>query len=359
MAKAPTDPPPRITTLRELATALNVSVATVSMALHNNPEIAQETRRRIQAFAMENGYRLNPSITTFMSQIRAGHTVAYRETLGWINAFGREDYFVGEESGTPPFFRGVWKSAFERAGQLGYQLEPFWLKAPGMSGRRMSAILKARGIRGLLIPPIPYLHGHLSLDWSAFAVTAISYTLARPYVHRVELDHHHNMRMALHKLHHRGYKRIGLLTAHDFDKRTHQRPLSAFYYYQHGIPARHRVPVLACRDDALGKQCAAWLKKHRPDAVIMMGICRDLREIDIGDPTYSKNLGMALMGGNLASSPGFAGVDENHFLFGPTAVDHLAAQLNRNERGIPDFPQTVLIKGVWVEGQTLAKERAR
>ncbi|MFS4418627.1 LacI family DNA-binding transcriptional regulator [Maribacter sp. 2307ULW6-5] len=46
-------------TLKKIATELGVSISTVSKALHNNPEISQENRDKIQAFAKLYNYRPN------------------------------------------------------------------------------------------------------------------------------------------------------------------------------------------------------------------------------------------------------------------------------------------------------------
>jgi LacI family transcriptional regulator len=47
------------TTLKDIAKALNVSVSTVSKALHDIPEISEETRILIQNYAKEKNYRPN------------------------------------------------------------------------------------------------------------------------------------------------------------------------------------------------------------------------------------------------------------------------------------------------------------
>lgn len=47
------------TTLKDIAKALNVSVSTVSKALHDIPEISEETRLLIQNYAKEKNYRPN------------------------------------------------------------------------------------------------------------------------------------------------------------------------------------------------------------------------------------------------------------------------------------------------------------
>lgn len=348
-------PQPPVPTMRELAAALKISVTTVSMALRNHPRVAPVTRRQVQSFAREKGYHLNPSLSVLMSHVRSSERAVYRETLAWINPSDGIDHYTNANSGSPEYTRKLWQGASVRAAELGYELDNFWLAAPGMNSRRMNKILASRGIRGLLLPPLSRSCGHLSINWANFAAVALTYTVARPELHRVVPDHHNNMQLILRTMRHRGYHRAGLLFSSRFDERLENRLRSAFYFYQQSLPARDRIPVLVCQDP-FEKTAAAWLKIHRPDAVITLGGYRKLREIPIGDPAYSKNLGIVLMG-HAATDEGFSAIDENPLLIGSSAVDHLVAQLNRNEKGLSACPQTVLIKGSWIEGQTLPKYR--
>jgi LacI family transcriptional regulator len=302
------------------------------------------------------GYRLNPSLTTLMSHVRASSSARYQETIGWINVTHHADFFVNKTLPNAAYSQLLMEGARQRANQLGFELDVCWQRAPAMTGRRLSAILAARGIRGILIPPLPRACGHLSLDWSEFAVTTLSYTMSRPLFHRVVPDHHYNMQLILRTLRHRGYKRIGVLVIPRHNERADNRILSVYYARQLNLPARDRIPVLLCNNTGFEADSAAWLNKHRPDAVITLGSYRHLREIAIGDPAYSEKLGVVLLG-YAPTDAGFAAVDENPRRIGAAAVDHLSGQLNRNERGIPDSPETVLIKGTWVEGQSLFKER--
>jgi LacI family transcriptional regulator len=344
-------------TLRDLAAALNISAATVSRALRNHPNTALETRRQVQATARKMGYRGNPALATVMSHVRTLPRVAYRETLGWINAFDHADFFTDSRLGSPEYCHNLYAGAAERAEQLGYKLDTFWLNEPAMRKRRITDILSARGIRGLVIPPMPEPAGLRSFDWSAFATVALSYTIKRPEFHRVVPDHHHNIQLILRTLRHRGYHRIGLLIPPRFDERQANQLRSTFYFYQKNLPLPDRIPVLLCKATHTEEQGALWLKKNRPDAVITLGGFRHLRDLDIGDKAYSQNLGVVLIG-YATTDRGFSSLDENPRLIAATAVDHLAGQLNRNERGIPSHSQTVLIKGTWVEGETLITRRA-
>ena len=47
-------------TIKDIARALNVSPSTVSRALKNNPDISQETRDLIHAYAHEHNYTAMP-----------------------------------------------------------------------------------------------------------------------------------------------------------------------------------------------------------------------------------------------------------------------------------------------------------
>jgi len=342
-------------TMREIATVLKMSVSTVSMALHNNPRVALKTRQQIQAVSREMGYHLNPSVTALMSRVRSSQRAVYRETLGWLNPFERADFFTNPGLPTPEYSRMLWQAAVDRAVQLGYELDSFWLAAPGMNSRRMNHILACRGIRGLLIPPISRSRGHLSIDWRSFASVAMTYTVVRPELHRVVPDHHNNLQLILRTLRHRGYNRPGLLIPPKFDERVENRLRSAFYFHQQALAPKDRIPILL-RELNGEDRTADWLKKYRPDVVITQGGFRHLREIDIGAPEYSRKLGIVLIG-FATTDAGYCAIHENPALIAASAVDHLVAQLNRNEKGLPSCPQTVLIKGTWIEGETLPNKR--
>lgn len=339
---------PRPPTIRDIAAATRLSATTVSLALRNHPRISAATKARVEEAARRMNYRPNPTVVSIMTDVRLKKSPTYRETLGWINASDRSDFFHNKKLDAAGYSRCLWQGAQECAERLGYLLEVFWIKGPQMSGRRMTEILTARGIRGLLIPPLPHARGHLSIDWRGFAVTALSHTVARPHFHRVVPDHHYNMQLVLRTLQRKGYQKIGLLIPRNSDLRLDQRLSAAYYLYQQNLPSKRRAPILFCDKD-FEKSAASWLARHRPDAVVTVSPYLRLRDIDIGDPAYSGKLGIALMGRSPNDEGFIAALDENPFHLGVTAVNHLAGQLRRNECGIPEFPETIMIKGTLVE----------
>lgn len=335
-------------TMRELAKRLKMSTATVSLALRSDPRVAAATRRKVQAAARQAGYHLNPALTEMMRHVRRSERAQYKETLAWLDLGEGPERFG---PGGLDYLRLLFDGATRRAEQVGYSVEYFWLAEPGMTGKRMSGILSARGIRGLLIPPLPRSLGHVSMRWADFAAVALTYTLPRPHMHRVVPAHFANMQQMLRVISRRGYRRPGMLFAKNFDERAGNRFRAAFLFHQNSLPVRDRIPIHLCPTLKLDERCQAWLERYRPDVVITQGALRHLDSLVRPGPA-------TVLLGYAKTDAGFAAMDENAERIGSTAVDQLIAQLNRNELGAPEFPQTVLVPGVWVPGKTLPVCRA-
>jgi len=332
-------------TIRVVAAAAKVSPMTVSLALRDHSSLPATTRLAIQKLAREMDYRPNPLVSTLMSQLRSTHSGNYVATLGLVTG-----YKPGEVGHLEiPAHRSI-VGARQRAEQLGYILDEFRIKDPGMTSRALSKILIARGIYGLIIPGLRKSQGHLSLDWSRFSSCAMGYSMLRPDLHRVVNHQFQTIRIALRELKHRQYRRIGLALPADLDKRVDHNWLAGFLAFQHSQPRQCCVPPFIA--SAYSRQAfEKWFQKHSPDAVIAI----DTQTLD-----WIRGLGR-----DVPNEVGFAhldcsrlqadlaGVDQNPELVGAAAVDSVNAQLQRNERGIPDSPKITMIKGVWVDGKTV------
>ncbi len=338
-------------TYKEIAARAGVSAMSVSLALRNHASLPPATRERIRAVAEEMGYRPNPLVSTLMSYVRNTRATKYQATLGLVTAFETRDNWAREGPA-----RLAAEGVRARAGQLGYAIDEVWVKEPGMTSRRITEILRARGIHGLVIPGLPQATGHLSLDWSEFAVAAMGYSLRKPDLHRVVNHQLHTIRLALRELKRRGYRRIGLALPAFMNQRSDGNWVTGFLGYQHTVPNRQRVPLFV--KERLEKEpFAAWFEKHTPDAVVA---------IHEKVPNWMKELGCRLPEDaafvHLDWTPSMencAGVDQNSHMVGAAAVDSVVAQLNRNERGIPAHPKVTMIEGTWVEGATVRSREAR
>jgi len=333
-------------TLQDVADEAGVSRGTASLALRNNPLIAADTRRRVQEAARRLAYRPNPLISTLMAELKRARASRSTATIAYITSWND----LGSWRRSP--FCQVFEGASARAGELGYKLEIFSSKEPGITGKRLTKILYTRNIHGLILDPLPLerTKGHLSLDWSLFASVAIGYSIPRPRLHRVGKDGFLNMLLALRALRRLGYRRIGLAIQRYADDRVEGRYGAAYLSYHHRFGMKKTVPMLL-RDVMDERSLVAWYRKHRPDAIVIddqrvtgwlsragLDMPGDVGVVHINLPPGSKTL---------------AGVDSNPFLAGAVAVELAEAQLHRNERGIPAEPRLVLVEGRWRDGPSV------
>ncbi|WP_269539024.1 LacI family DNA-binding transcriptional regulator [Cerasicoccus fimbriatus] len=335
-------------TIRDIAHALKISPATVSLALRNDQRIAKQTRERVISTARQMGYQLNPAIASLMSQVRTQRSITYQETIAWLNFW--EDRDTYQKTGVE-FQRRMWQGALRQATELGYSLQNFWMHEKGMTHHRINEILQARGIRAIVIPPLPESAGIPNFDWSNFCGICTSYTITEPHFDRVTPNHFHNIQLILNNLRQRGYQRPGLLLPQGYDERTGHRCLAAYYLMQQAMPKKNRIPAHICDPIRIDDAIINWLKKYQPDAVIMMGTHKDIKKASALSADYLARLGIVLMS-NASSDAGFCGIDENPDIIGATGVELLALALQRNLSGTPEHPRLIQIDGHWVEGQS-------
>lgn len=338
------------TSMRRIAQAAGVSHVTVSLALRNDVRLPVETRRRVQAVARELGYRPNPLIHALMSQVRARRPVKHTTTIAFLTGFPTADGWRKVSR----VYRDYFDGAVERATQLGFRIEEVWAKEPEMTGRRLSEVLEARGIRGLLVGPVPPARGHLSLDWSRFASATMGYSVWRPDLHRASPNHYQSTTLALRELKRLGYKRIGLAVPRRVDERVNNAQLSAalaFQYRQHPLD---RVPPLLVNGIWDEDQFAAWFREHRPHAVVAHAsvVMKSIRRCGARVPD---DVGFASLQRD-DSRDTCAGIDTNAWIVGAAGVELVAAQLLQNEFGLPTDPRLLLIQGEWVDGDSTRRQ---
>ena len=256
----------------------------------------------------------------------------------------------------PGPFVSFYEGAKRRAEALGYVLDEWWLRRPGLTEQRFCDILYTRAIRGLIFAPLPGAGGALYLDWPRFAPATIAYSVTSPAINRASNDQFGTITLALGELARLGYRRIGLAVTREGDERVRHQWSAGMLVYQQSIAAEDRVPLLLATTpfrQAFGE----WFGTHRPDAVLSLAEqCVGLiQELGARVPEEVGFAHLALTAGDTS----MAGVNQNSELVGAAAVDLVDAQLRRNEHGIPLQPKTVLIPGVWTPGPTVRQVRAR
>ena len=332
-------------TLTTIARAAGVSVSAVSYALRNHPKIPRPTALRIQRLARRLGYKTHPAVAALMSHIRSARQPRYAEKIAfvWVEADPTDS--------NASFNRQIVAGARARAEQLGYQMEEFWLTTPGMTPRRLSEILKARGIAGIVFSACDRKTGiQLEMDWSAHAAAIIGNARWEPELHRAGHYHFLGMRRVLQELARRGYERPVAFLEEVVNERASRAWEAAFLAY-HPIPydARRFLRRFLELDPAATRK---WLQRIRPDAII------------VSKPMFVAPL--RRLAAELGQAPGFAvldllgqrgklaGIDPGHRLVAANAVDLVMSQLYHNERGVPAEPKKLLFEGHWIEGHSLS-----
>jgi LacI family transcriptional regulator len=335
---------PRVT-IRDIARATGLHHTTISLALRNSPRLPAETRAKIQKMAKKLGYSPDPMLSALNVYRQAKRPAHYQATLAWINNWPQQETLLGIKT-----FRRYYEGACDRAAQLGYIVEEFWLQQPGMTNKSLLGILKARNIQGLLLAPQPFATSDFTLDCSNLSIVAFGYSLQPPVFHVVANHHFHTMNLMLHHLMELGYQRLGLYSPGDWADKVENAWMLGL------MQAWWKHPKLAQIPPCIGAHTLVpkWLQKHKPDVVISYDVIENtLKDLGYDIP---KDIGFASLDPD-ETNPRISGTNENDFYTGQVAVDTLVGLLHRGERGIPKIPIRLLIESTWNAGETVRPQK--
>lgn len=335
-------------TLQDIADQLGISKMTVSRALRGERHVAPELREQILETAAELGYRPDPDISKLMAHMRRKRLTQTPRSLA----------FIWSEKTTPetpltPWSQQLIDGARNRATELGFQLDEFYLAAKGMSGPRLSDILEARGISGLILSPlVSRSRGHVSLRWERFSSVVIGLGYARPALHRVHHHHYLGMMTVMRQLKKLGYRRIGYYGGSVVNERMFGA-WSASFLAHHPLPLKQAATLLSLKREPTQTDFRQWLATAKPEVVLDSGHHLEgwLEDVPIPDA-----LGLVTLGWR-PDRPHLAGIDQQVEVLGAAAVDLLVAQEQQNERGLPTHPKIVMTEGLWRTGETVRRIR--
>lgn len=331
-------------TLSALARASGFGISTVSYALRDNPKIPPATRASIKALAKKMGYRPHPAVAALMSQVKAGRQLKTQAKIAfiWIEpaAGGRQT----------PFHRQSVAGARRRAQERGYVLEEFSLFAPGMTSQRLSQILRARGISGIVFSGCEHNTSfHLEMNWEWHCAAIIGNARCTPELHRAGHYHFMGMRRIMTELHARGYRRPVAILESMVNERA-SRALEAAFLAYHPTPSRARAALVKLPSDD-SSVLGHWLRRQKPDAIVvtkehMVAPVRKLLR-----PARAE-IGFAVISIE-ENARGVTGIDPGHESVAANAVDLVIDLMVQNETGLPANPKELLFDGHWVEGSWL------
>ncbi|WP_404424303.1 LacI family DNA-binding transcriptional regulator [Nibricoccus sp. IMCC34717] len=346
--------PPRVS-LRDLARRAGVHVSTVSLALRGHPKISEATRQRIRALAEKLGYVRDPSLDALIAYRNEKLRPEFRDVFAYVTSWG-------DTLEAAPHHRLFIAGARERARLLGYRLDFFSLREPGMSAARLSNLLKARGIRGLIISTFQDPEDRLELEWSEFSAVRVELQPRWPPLHSICVDHASVVREAVRRVVEFGYKRPGFVLAENWNAAVDGHWLMGYQWAQLScVQPEHRIPAFEYYGLHHGTRrryrFKGWFEAHRPDVLLGPSAPVFERLADLG-LEVPRDVAFADC---FLEEPraGIAGVVHPLAEVGALAVDTLAGLLLQNVRGIPPQQVSTSVVGRWVDGASCPPARQR
>lgn len=341
--------------LRHIARLAQLSPSAVSLALRDSPKISPATRRKVRQLAERLGYHPDARVVAMMTHLRRPAAVRQRACFGVISFY--DDPHPWE---TSRHLAKIYHGMQRRADELGYRLEPLWLRAPGMTYRRFSEILAARGIEGLLCFGSPDLEQDFPEELGAGAIVTIGLSIRTP-LHRVTSHFFNDTIHVLDRVHELGYRRPGLVLSRYEEARSGHAHTSAYLGWCHHRLGAGRALAVHLVDHVEEQPLLAWLAAERPDVLVLVHVYDRVAELRTvlrrNRVRVPRDLGVAALSHILEGS-GFSGLQQNQPLMGAWAVELLAARITNRDFGIPANPRIEMVEGHWIENRSLRRVRA-
>jgi DNA-binding LacI/PurR family transcriptional regulator len=331
--------------MQDVARACGVSKNTVSQALRSSPQISEGMRTKITETAKHMGYQKNAVVSELMARLHAGGNRRFQCTLALINA--NRDRKAFERHPTIPVYV---EGCRARAGELGYELDEFWIHEPKVNGDRLCQIFRTRGIQGGLVVGLMdenRLPDSFQPVAREFPLVVTGVRTREPSLSFACVDHHMVALRAFEKVLELGCKRPGLVLDAKIDALVEHRFSAGYEVGQRRLPAARRLkPFFQVSESRVDKSLFhRWLNRERPDAIFSL-------YHEIGD--WVEACGLRVPDDVLmvqyewrSGTPHWPGMNQHNELAGQAAVDMLIGMLHRSEKGPPPFPQATLIDPTW------------
>lgn len=339
--------------MADVAKAAGVHQTTVSRALRGDRALPVETRRHLTELAAKMGYRRNPLVSALIAERKRGATPGEGVVLAVLSTGATPDRW---RKGSPTYTL-LYRHMQDQATDLGYRLEEFPLEDPDLSPDRLRRILINRGIRGVIVPPMPIEAKSIQFDFDDFASVALRYGLSHPAFDRVMPDYFSAMATAVDKLLATGHRRIAFITDTIVDERVYHRSLGAFFMARQSKSRWCLPPKIVETWNA--SDFLAWVKNSRPDA-ILAPTYKDWRwikqQLEVDGWKIPRDLSLASLGCLTDSKE--AGIAHNLELEASTVIKLLARKVECAEFGVPTEALRISVPGYWKDGELFAPRTA-
>lgn len=335
-------------TQRDIARALGVSNATVSLALRDSELLTRERREEVQAAAKRMGYRPN-AIAAELARLKQRSSKARtRAALAWID--------VRRPAGKKRSCKQLdacRKGAEEAARKLGYVLEEIRID-PDFPPGDLRGVLESKGIRGICLQPQDPHPAWSGFPWKEYPAVQFGQSLEKRLCAAVSADHVSNAMLAFARIQELGYRRIGFVTC-GVDSAIHRGRLSeaGFLTAQRSAASGDRVPTLVIGDDSnkqQAKRLAKWVRENRIDGI--------LTDADHGSEMLADSglrapddVGLACL--SAMNDRSLAGIDPHFAEIGRAGLSLLHSLVVENDFRVSSHARKLLVAGSWVDGDSL------
>ncbi len=338
-------------TQKEIARTLGLHPSTICLALKKDPRVPRSTMEAVEEAAKRLGYVRDPMLGALSAYRNARRRKAFHGTLAWLVSTSPE-YDWRSFKDYADYFEG----ARQRGSELGYQLEIFDLNKHEENPGRLLGIFRARNIRGVIVCPQPQIDTVLNMSFEHLSGVTLGYTLKSPALHSVTAYHYASVREICARLRALGYRRIGYIIPSEHDSRLNGAFLSAFLLEQSSMRPADRIPPFTDSFRASSPSpFRAWLRRHKPDALIAANYQAALLT-EAFKLSVPGKIGVAMVA-IIEGFHEFSGIDENSVRIGRTAAEVVVSMVEHSETGIPLHPQRILVQGRWHEGSSLRPGR--
>ena len=338
-------------TMADVGRRCGYHCSTVGLALRNHPRIKEATRQRILKAADELGYQPDPALSSLIA-----HRQNLRKPTGYSTIailsdsspakWWRDTHYTGGE-----YFEGMRLQAEE----LGYKLEEFSIGNSHEKQERVDGILKARGIRSVIVAPMKATTLPVAINWSAYSAVAIGYSLTKPRLPCVTHQHRTGAQMAVEELLRLGYRKVALVLPFSYDKRVGHGSSAGFFCSSQLYRDRmefHSYFTMD-RNNLATTETLDWIRSNQPEAVITSQQHFHDYLIQQGF-RIPGDIGYVELGWN-RSRPEISGVNQNSVEVGREAVRWISMLQGGNRLGLPSVREIRLVEGTWMPGKTVRR----
>ncbi|MBC2605345.1 LacI family DNA-binding transcriptional regulator [Pelagicoccus albus] len=331
--------------MKDVAKVAGVHQTTVSLALRNHPSLPKATRDRIQKLAEEMGYRPDPALSALVAYRQATKNRPSEQVIAWIINV-RDPKEVSEHHVSRDLLAG----AKERAKELGYKLDTFWLGHEYKDSKSLNRVLKARGIQGVIFGAFDYYDEPFELDWDLYSLVKVNPLPEFLEFDSVQTNQIEAVRRLIVELKKMGYQRIGLAMSEfeEVHKRftyaagfhTYRRELDREnwiepHYFQHSSDYREDVRPAAIE----------WARENNVEVIISNW--NNMADVAYEVTKGGQDCRYVPLDANRRSLK-YGGIDQDHHENGRRAVDMAVGQIKTFRRGSEKSPSTTLVSPKFV-----------